>query len=280
MMMSVIGAASAASLNRVATATILGGGLGASVGGLARFAALSLNRFQAQGETTGQTARNLTPVQQGELARSHDAAAAEAPATPPASEAGLPLRGIRVGSTVNERPDGTTLTTVYINVRANFVVDGGTLPSGVSAANQARTIERTVERDYNKSYTEKDGDTVRYVTSVQMTVATAVDPTRTNFVYVAATDSRINGALGRAPDFEKGNIAYVSDAAPPRTAPHEFGHLAGLRHVASSYENCVVPKGTSAENLMSQTFCAPKSHQIERSQLRQIFQTPEFRPVM
>jgi hypothetical protein len=252
--------------------------LGAGVGGLARFAVSSLQRFQGPQPAAGQTPRNLTPVQQGELARSQDTAAAKASTAPPASETGAPLRGIRVSSTITNRPDGTKLTTVYINVRANFVVDGGTLPSGVSAANQARTIERAVEQDYSKTYKEKDGDTVRYVTSVQMTVATAVDPTRTNFVYVAAADPRLDGALGIAPEFQNGNIAYVSDAAPSRTAPHEFGHLAGLRHVASSYENCVVPEGTSPNNLMSQTFCAPQSHQIERSQLRQIFLTPEFRP--
>jgi hypothetical protein len=273
--MSAIGAAGSANLDRMNAATVLGG----DAFGLGRFVTSALNRFQPQSPSLQQAARNLTPVQLGELARSQDAAARSArPAEPPASETGAPLRGIRVGSTVSDRPDGTTLTTVYINVRANFVVDGGTLPTGVSAANQARSIERAVERDYSRTYQEKDGDTVRYVTSVQMTVASAVDPSRTHFVYVAASDARIGGALGVAPGFENGNIAYVSDAAPSRTAPHEFGHLAGLRHVASTYEGCVVPTGTSANNLMSQTGCAPTSHQIERSQLRQIFQTPEFRP--
>jgi hypothetical protein len=221
----------------------------------------------------------LTPVQQGELARAQDTAAAKpAAATPPQSEAGTPLGGIKVSSTIQRRPDGTKVTTVYINVKANFVVDGGTLPTGKTAASEAKRIENAVEKDYSKTYKEKNGDTVRYVTTVDMTVASAADPARTNFVYVAASDTRLDGALGIAPGFEKGNTAFISDAAPTRTPPHEFGHLAGLRHVASTYEGCVVPKGQSANNLMSQTGCAPTSEQVERAQLRQIFLTPEFRP--
>jgi hypothetical protein len=237
----------------------------------------SLDRFRADASATASPTQKLTPVQQGELARAQDAAATK-PVAPPASEAGTPLGGIRVASTVQRRADGTQLTTVYVNVKANFVVDGGTLPKGVTAATEAKRIENAIEKDYSKTYKEKNGDTVRYVTTVNMTVATAADPSRTNFVYVASSDARLGGGLGMAPGFEKGNTAYISDAAPARTPPHEFGHLAGLRHVASTYEGCVVPKGTSANNLMSQTGCAPTSQQVERAQLRQIFLTPEFRP--
>jgi len=226
--------------------------------------------------------RPLTPVEQGELARLADADAAKGGATPraarPVSEAGTPLRGISVASTVERRANGTELTTIYIDVKASFVIADGKLPSGVTAASEAKRIEAVVERDFTKSYTDRHGDTTRYVTRVDMRMATAVDPTRTNFVLVAASNPVVSGALGIAPGFENGNIAYVSDAAPARTAPHEFGHLAGLRHVASTYEGCVVPKGVSANNLMSQTGCAPTSHQIERSQLRQIYNTPVFRP--
>lgn len=35
--------------------------------------------------------------------------------------------------------------------------------------------------------------------------------------------------------------------------------------------------GISVNNLMSQTACSPTSQQLERSQLQQIFNTPEFR---
>ncbi len=253
---------------------------GAGQGQPATTGSSSLDRFRADASATAQTGAKLTPVQQGELARSQDAAATKAvkATTPETSEAGTPVGGIKVASTVQRRADGTKLTTVYVNVKANFVVDGGTLPKGVTAEKEAKRIETAIEKDYSKTYKEKNGDTVRYVTTVNMTVASAADPSRTNFVYVTSTDARLGGGLGMAPGFEKGNTAYISDAAPARTPPHEFGHLAGLRHVASTYEGCVVPKGTSANNLMSQTGCAPTSQQVERAQLRQIYLTPEFRP--
>ncbi len=253
-----------------------GRGLGAALGNS------SLERFRFDATAAANGGAILSPVQQGELARSQDKAAATtakpAAKAPPQSEAGTPLGGIKVSSTIQRRADGTKLTTVYVNVKANFVVDGGTLPPGKTAADEAKRIENAVEKDYSKTYKEKNGDTVRYVTTVDMTVASSADPSRTNFVYVASTDARVDGALGIAPGFEKGNTAFISDAAPARTAPHEFGHLAGLRHYASTYEGCVVPEGKTANNLMSQTGCAPTSEQVERSQLRQIFLTPEFRP--
>lgn len=184
---------------------------------------------------------------------------------------------ISVGSTVTERADGTKVTTVTIDVDANFRVDGGTLPDGRTAATEARSIEQSIERDFTKTYRDANGNVTRYVTDVNMTVNRPVEAGREQFVLVDATDSRLSGGLGIAPGFEKGRTAYISDEAGARTAPHEFGHLAGLRHTAQVDEGCVTGPGIDIENLMSQTGCSPTSQQIERSQLQQIFNTPDFR---
>jgi hypothetical protein len=233
--------------------------------------------FQAARETTGRT---LTPVQQGEAARAADAAASVATVTGAASTAATPPtphHPIRVGSTVVTRADGVRVSTVYIDVRANFRVDGGTLPTGQTAETQARAIERAIERDFTRTYTNADGSITRYITDVRMTVGQPDSATRTQLVYVAEGDSRIGTALGRAPGFEQGNIAYIGDHAGARTAPHEFGHLAGLRHTAQVDLGCVTEPGIKVDNLMSQTGCSATSQQVERSQLQQIFKTPEFR---
>lgn len=244
----------------------------------------------------------LTPVQQGEAARVSDQAGSLADngegiggAIASAVEAvidgavGLvasaaeavgitrPDHPISVASTVAERPDGTTVTTVTIDVAANFRIDGGTLPKGQTAASEARSIEQSIERDFSKTYRDGNGNVTRYVTDVDMTVNRPVEAGREQFVLVDATDSRLGGGLGIAPGFEKGRTAYISDEAGARTAPHEFGHLAGLRHTAQVDQGCVTDPGINIENLMSQTGCSPTSQQIEQSQLQQIFNTPDFR---
>jgi hypothetical protein len=233
-----------------------------------------LDRYRATPEPTQP---NLTPVQQGDAARAADAAAAGAKATGAKSSATTPPHHpIRVSSTVETRADGVRVSTVYIDVRANFRVDGGTLPTGQTAEARAGVIERAIERDFSATYRNPDGSITRYVTDVRMTVGEPDSAARTQLVLVAEGDSRIGSALGMAPGFEKGNIAYIGDHAGARTAPHEFGHLAGLRHTAQM-PSCTTAPGISVENLMSQTGCSPTSEQIERSQLQQIFKTPEFR---
>jgi hypothetical protein len=235
-----------------------------------------LDRYRA---SPGPTQHSLTPVEQGEAARATDAAATTAKAGAAAGTAAkteLP-QPIRVGSTVVTRPDGVRVTTVYLEVKANFRVDGGTLPTGQTATTQARAIERAIERDFTKTYNNPDGSITRYITNVNMTVGKADDAGRTQLVYVAESDSRLGGALGIAPGFEKGNTAFIGDHAGARTAPHEFGHLLGLRHTAQVNQGCTTAPGIKVDNLMSQTGCSPTSQQIERSQLQQIFKTPEFR---
>jgi hypothetical protein len=239
--------------------------------------ATGLDRYRT---SPAPTQRSLTPVQQGEAARAADAATTTAKATGAAAGAAAtpePPQPIRVGSTVVTRADGVRVTTVYLDVKANFRVDGGTLPTGQTATTQARTIERAIERDFTKTYRNPDGSITRYITNVNMTVGKADSAERTQLVYVAEGDSRIGGALGIAPGFEKGNTAFIGDHAGARTAPHEFGHLLGLRHTAQVNQGCTTAPGIKVDNLMSQTGCSPTSQQIERSQLQQIFKTPEFR---
>lgn len=238
-----------------------------------------LDRYRA---SPASTERSLTPVQQGEAARAADAASTTAKAAGKGAAAGAATtpaapQPIRVGSTVVTRADGVRVTTVYLEVKANFRVDGGTLPTGQTATTQARTIERAIERDFTKTYNNPDGSITRYITNVNMTVGKADDAARSQLVYVAQGDSRIGSALGMAPGFEKGNTAYIGDHAGGRTAPHEFGHLLGLRHTAQVSLGCATAPGIKVDNLMSQTGCSPTSQQIERSQLQQIFKTPEFR---
>lgn len=254
---------------------------------------------------TAAPAALLTPVQQGEAARARDLAGptndtastqdddaqramwtgvvqAAYVASPVAGMAAQAIANaalphpIAVDSTVTQRPDGTTLTTVTIDVAANFRVDGGTLPSGRTAEQEAQAIEQSIERDFSKTYVDANGNETRYVTDVDMTV-NGSELGREQFVLVDATDSRLGGGLGIAPGFEDGRTAYVSDEAGARTAPHEFGHLAGLRHTAQVNQGCTTAPGIDIENLMSQTGCSPTSQQIERSQLEQIFNTPDFR---
>ena len=237
--------------------------------------ATGLDRYRASPEPI---LRGLTPVQHGEAARAADATAkaAKTPVSKSPSTTPPPHHPIRVGSTVETRTDGVRVSTVYIDVRANFRVDGGALAPGQTAEARARVIERAIERDFSATYRNADGSITRYVTDVHMTVGQPDSAARTQLVLVAQGDSRIGNNLGIAPGFEHGNTAFIGDHAPLRTSPHEFGHLAGLRHTAQM-PNCTTAPGISVENLMSQTGCSPTSRQIERSQLQQIFRTPEFR---
>ncbi len=239
--------------------------------------ATGLDRYRVLSEPTQ---RGLTPVQLGEAARTADASATMAKAAGAAAGAAAKPEApqpIRVGSTVVTRADGVRVTTVYLDVKANFRVDGGTLPTGQTAATQAKAVERAIERDFTKSYNNSDGSITRYITNVNMTVGKTDSAERTQLVYVAQGDARIGDALGIAPGFEKGNTAFIGDHAGARTAPHEFGHLLGLRHTAQVSLGCKTAPGIKVDNLMSQTGCSATSQQIERSQLQQIFKTPDFR---
>ncbi len=223
----------------------------------------------------------MTSVQAGQAARASDKVAKALKVLQGlvkiVMDAINPESPISVSSTITHRRDGTKVTTVYIDVKANFRIDGGSLPAGETAATEAKAIETRIENDFSKQYTNKDGSITRYVTRVDMTVNEPTSLTREQFVFVKSSDSRLGGALGIAPGFENGRTAYISDTAGARTAPHEFGHLAGLRHTAQVSLGCVTEPGINIENLMSQTGCSLTSEKIERSQLQQIYKNPVFR---
>jgi hypothetical protein len=240
-----------------------------------------IDRFRPA-ETSVPVQRALTSVEQGEAARQADASnkSVKIAAAPAIKAPAKPHSPISVSSTVTYRADGTKVDTIYIDVKANFLVDGGTLGSGTTAKARAKAIETSIEKDFSKTYKNKDGSITRYVTRVDMTVGKAASAGREQFILVKAGDSRLgggSGTLGIAPGFENGNTAYISDAAGARTAPHEFGHLAGLRHTAQVDQGCTTEPGIKVDNLMSQTGCSATSQRIERSQLWQIYNTPNFR---
>ena len=264
--------------NAFSAGRYLGNGIGSALAGIHHHSATSGGR--------------LTPVEQGNSLRARDSGAGQTPGQTLGERISSVVQDalkavkealhspIRTSSTVTHRPDGTKVTTVYIDVKANFRVDGGSLPKGTTAASEARTIERAIENDFSKTYTAADGSVTRYVTRVDMTVGGPATLTREQFILVQSGDSRLgggSGTLGIAPGFENGRTAYISDTAGARTAPHEFGHLAGLRHTAQVDQGCTTAPGINIENLMSQTGCSATSHQIERSQLQQIYNNPVFR---
>ncbi len=194
-------------------------------------------------------------------------------------------RPIEVWSSVTHRHDGTTRSTVHIDVRANLTIDGGNLPPAKTAAARtheinakANEIKQHIEQDFSHTYRDTHGNTTRYVAHVDMKVGAPQTASREQFVIVHAGDQSLDhgrtGVLGQAPDFERGHAAYLSDKALVRTAPHEFGHLAGLHHTHDDSANPLhdLPR----EDLMTQTRYSESEH-LTRSQLRSIFKDALFR---
>ncbi|MDY7099002.1 MAG: RHS repeat-associated core domain-containing protein [Pseudomonadota bacterium] len=182
---------------------------------------------------------------------------------------------ISVGSTVEEREDGTTETTIEITFTATLVVDGGKLPSGMTASDLASTMEQEIEGDFSKSYTDSDGNTVNYVTKADINVGKAATGDRHQINFVARGDARLGraGVLGNARGFDRGRVINIGDHAGRRTWSHEFGHAAGLRHPGADPN--ALP-GIPTQNLMSQTRVS-NSRDVRRRQLQKIWRNPLFR---
>ena len=181
---------------------------------------------------------------------------------------------ISVGSTVEEREDGTTLTTVEITFTASLEVDGGDLGGFTSADQMASSMESEIEADFTKSYTDADGNQVNYVMKADINVGSASGTDRHQITWVADGDSRLKGNIGLVDAIGTGRQMWISDAinSTGRTIPHEFGHLAGLRHPNDPANSLTLP----SQNLMSQTAIS-NSRNVTRSQLRSIFRNPNYR---
>jgi len=185
---------------------------------------------------------------------------------------------ISVSSTREKREDGTTKSTVYIRFTAALNNKGAkALPRGLSMRSVADRIARTIEADYSKTYTDSNGNVTEYKVTADIVVGEATGG-RHNISILKEGDPRLEGGAGLTPDFDRGNNIYISDemyfpdrGSFYRTASHEFGHAAGLVH-PDDEEVLMV----DLENIMSQT-AVSLSHNIERSQHRQIFQNRRFR---
>lgn len=132
--------------------------------------------------------------------------------------------------------------------------------------------------DYSKQFVDSDGSVTNYVTTADIIVGAATGG-RHSIQLVAASDARVGNDLGRGE--LNGRNMWLSEllfdpgmnaagGTLGRTAPHEFGHNAGLNHPA--------PTGTPPvheQNLMTQSRFS-QSHDITREQLRAIFRNPAF----
>ena len=187
---------------------------------------------------------------------------------------------ISATSTVETKADGTTVSTVYIKFTAALSNNGGTLPSGTSLADVAKSIEGQIEKDFSKSFTDSAGNVTKYVTSADISTGSATG-SQHSLNLVSNSDPVLSGNIGLAPGLDTGKTAYISDATltpsgnmtVERTGSHEFGHLAGLRHPNDS-ANTIQRLPTA--NLMSQT-AQSGSHNLTRTQLRAVFKNPNFR---
>jgi len=185
---------------------------------------------------------------------------------------------IDVTSDVVTRENGTTVTTVHINVTATLVLAGGQLPKGQTAQGLANKIARRIDRDFSKTFTDSNGNVTRYVTTVDMAIGPAGNSGRNEFRLVASGDSRLGFAPpgttvnGKADCIGcKFGGVNLNDQAPLRTAPHEFGHVAGLRHPNDPNNTLNLP----TKNLMSQTILT-NSESVTQSQLDSIANNPAF----
>ena len=154
--------------------------------------------------------------------------------------------GLKIESveTVQTRSDGTTLTTRTITFTAAIKSDGGNL-NGQSLSDIASAAETAIESRFSGSTTDSAGNTIEYVIDAQISTGNATGDQH-QLSIVAPGDSRLGQAqpgfiiLGRAPGFENGNDIFLNDSLLSgtndfgRIVAHEFGHSAGLRHVAAS----------------------------------------------
>ncbi len=194
---------------------------------------------------------------QSEAARD---AAANAMSPPP-----KPIQ-VRRDTVVN--PDGSRVTTVNIDVRAAVTVYSQSNGSNINPAVEAARVEKSIERNFTRSYAAGERNITHYVTTVHMVNQTTA-PDRIRFDYIDSRTSILGNGRFSGIAAPTTNTAYISHRAPPTTAAHEFGHLAGLFHTVTTNGN------SAAGNLMDKLNTV--SEHIDRSQLDTIANNPAFR---
>lgn len=196
---------------------------------------------------------------------------------------------ITASSTVGTRKDGTTKSTVYLNFTGALTYGGDTSKGKSKSKALAKRMASQIESDFSTNYTDKAGNTTEYKMSASIIVGNATTKNkRHNIEVLPHGGSKLQGGIGLAPGFETTNDLFISDVtldpkmlvANPnmsfeRTASHEFGHKASLRH-GHPLDPSNPITGLPVNNLMSQTSMS-SSTKVERSQLRQIFKNPAFR---
>lgn len=153
--------------------------------------------------------------------------------------------------------------------------------NGSSLKELAADVEFAIESDYNKAYMDDAGNVTHFSVDAQIGVGQATGDQHQLYIRPDGQVGSSGRALGYAGDwqgrsFDRSREALLSDrlltSTDPnvsfgRTASHEFGHLAGLRHPAS---------GSMPGNLMNQTKDGP-GRNVTRSQLETIVRNPRFR---
>jgi RHS repeat-associated protein len=169
-------------------------------------------------------------------------------------------------SSTSSTQGGKTRTEVTFRFTGAMSNDGASLPYGMSTSDVARRMERQMERRFKGRFTDSAGNVTNYRTQADIVVGQPVG-LQTNIDLLPAGHPRLGSVAGRV-DVIGGNDIMISDATLAdgsfdRTAPHEGGHAAGLRHPNDPLNTLSVPQ----ENLMTQSVIS-SSTRVTEDQLK------------
>jgi hypothetical protein len=200
---------------------------------------------------------------QSEAAR--DAAAARAANPPPKS--------IQVRENTVISPDGSRVTTINIDVRANVTVNSQYQNHQIDPAFAAYQVQNGIERAFTRSYAVNERNITHYVTTAYVTnQLNAPERMRFDFVNPSALTQADGTVAGGRADVANNRVQMNNSREANRitdyVAAHEFGHMAGLPHTNSP------GRSMTDGNLMDPA--APSRPHLERSQLDSIRNNPAF----
>ncbi|QLQ14267.1 MAG: RHS repeat-associated core domain-containing protein [Brevundimonas sp.] len=101
---------------------------------------------------------------------------------------------VKVGSTVERLDDGTTKTIIHIDFTATLSIQGTSLPAGVSLQQVARNIERGIETDFSRSFTDENGNVVEYRTTA--TIRTGIAQPNDHRLRIVPSGHSVLGICG------------------------------------------------------------------------------------